>query len=351
MPNNSIFEINPLTDSRWASFVESCPQSSVFHTAEWLSALKQTYRYSPVVFTTSPAGAPLTNAIVFCRINSWLTGQKLISLPFSDHCEPLAYDRTELEALLSGIRQASSGKLKHVEVRPVSMVLPVNSGWMEHSQYHFHVLDLRPSLEELYSRLHKDSMQRKIRRAARERVVLNQGRSEELLKQFYDLLLSTRRRHHIPPQPIAWFRNLLSSLGHRLTIYVASVDARPIASLLTLRHKRTVVYKYGCSDASFHNLGAVPWLFWKVIEEAKSEQLEALDLGRSDEENEGLVRFKDHLGATRISIKYWSLSHKEPAGGGAINRILKSPLSQTLISHLPDSLFRLAGEVFYRHAG
>jgi hypothetical protein len=27
--------------------------------------------------------------LVFCRVRSWLTGRRSISLPFSDHCEPL----------------------------------------------------------------------------------------------------------------------------------------------------------------------------------------------------------------------------------------------------------------------
>ena len=31
----------------------------------------------------------LANGIVFCRVESRLTGRRLVSLPFSDHCDPL----------------------------------------------------------------------------------------------------------------------------------------------------------------------------------------------------------------------------------------------------------------------
>ena len=172
-----------------------------------------------------------------------------------------------------------------------------------------------------------------------------------LLQQFYGLLLMTRRRHRLPPQPLAWFRKLVECLGARLTIHVARVDGRPIGSILTLRHKQTIVYKYGCSDERFHNMGAMPRLFWQTIQEAKAEQLEEFDLGRSDESNPGLVRFKENLGATGTSINYWQFPHKVSAGAGGLSNALKSPFIQSLLLRLPDSLFRLAGKIFYRHAG
>ena len=83
------YEIDPLRDERWASLVESHPHASVFHSNNWLKALRSVYGYEPVVMTTCPPGARLTNGLVFCRVNSWLTGRRLVSLPFSDHCEPL----------------------------------------------------------------------------------------------------------------------------------------------------------------------------------------------------------------------------------------------------------------------
>ena len=83
--------IQPLTDPRWAELVKRHPRSSVFHTREWLEALHRTYGYEPVAMTTCSPDA-LTNAVVFCRVESRLTGRRLVSLPFSDHCELLVED-------------------------------------------------------------------------------------------------------------------------------------------------------------------------------------------------------------------------------------------------------------------
>ena len=249
-------EIQPHLDPRWAALVESHPRSSVFHTPEWLEALRRTYHYTPVAFIRGPTCGPATSGMVFCRVDSWLTGHRLVSLPFSDHCEPLAHDAEEVQALLSEARKAASG-LKYLEIRPCFGEFAAAPDFRPYTRHCLHALDLTPTLDELYASFHRDSVQRKIRRAGREGLTLDEGRSDLLLQQFYELLLLTRRRHGLPPQPFAWFRNLVECFGDRLTIRVARKGDRAIASILTLRHRETLVYKYGCSDARFHPMGCV----------------------------------------------------------------------------------------------
>ena len=137
-----------------------------------------------------------------------------------------------------------------------------------------------------------------------------------MLSSFYGLLRLTRRRHGLPPQPLAWFRNLVACLGDGLTIHVASKDGVPIAGILTLSFKKTMVYKYGGSDARHHSLGGMPFLFWRAIQEAKARGIEELDLGRSDLDQPGLIAFKDHLGATRTTLTYYT----SPASGARARR-------------------------------
>ena len=60
----------------------------------------------------------------------------------------------------------------------------------------------------------------------------------DLLDDFYCLLVITRRRHHVPPQPIAWYRNLIACFGDALKIRMAFKDGHAIAGMLTLRYQR-----------------------------------------------------------------------------------------------------------------
>src|SRR5690242_12893147 len=86
---DGVLAINPLVDDRWPEFIGRHPNASVFHSRGWLSALQSTYGYEPLAFTTSAPSEELKNALLFCVVRSWLTGSRLVSLPFSDHCDPL----------------------------------------------------------------------------------------------------------------------------------------------------------------------------------------------------------------------------------------------------------------------
>ena len=346
-----LFQLDPLSDSRWPPFVDGHPAASVFHTPEWLQSLVKTYGYRAVVFTFDPPGEPLTHGIVCCAVNSWLTGRHVVSLPFSDHCEPLVESPQDLDDLLGALQKQETTRWKYVEIRPRSnraWDMESHSGFGAGDRYFLHILDLRPGLDELYRGFHEDSVRRKIRRAEREGLAYEEGRSEALLGKFYRLLLLTRRRHHLPPQPLTWFRNLLICLGGRLKIRVALKDGQPIASILTLRYKHTLVYKYGCSDARFHNLGGMALLFWKAIQEAKQAGLAEFDFGRSDVDQPGLIIFKDRWGTARSTLTYLRHPARDPHSAGARRRMR---LAGRVIAHAPDGVLAMAGKLLYRHIG
>ena len=148
-PQRPVHSFDPLRDPRWTEFVRSHPRSSVFHSPEWLRLLADCYDYVPVAYTTAREGDPLENAILFCRVRSWITGNRLVSLPFSDHCEPLVETPYELEQLLEAPRQEQRrGQWRYVEMRPLSSGL-LNGMERHADQYVVHILDLRPPPEYL----------------------------------------------------------------------------------------------------------------------------------------------------------------------------------------------------------
>jgi hypothetical protein len=346
-----IYAIDPVQDPRWTELVDRHPRSSAFHTRAWLEALHRTYGYQPVAYTTSPPGVPLEDGVVFCDVNSWITGRRLISLPFSDHCEPLWNSAAGARVFLRALEQRlRAQEFRYVEIRPVQPLTATMDLYRSSQDYGFHVIDLRPDLATLFANCHKSSTQRKITRAKKERLDYESGRSEELLDIFWDLLLITRRRHRIPPQPKAWFHNLVRCFGDRLVIRVVRHGKMPVSSILTIQHNRTMVYKYGCSDARLSNLGGTQLLFWKAIQEAKAEGLQTFDLGRTDCNNAGLLRFKDGWGSTRSTLTYSRFSASprsdapRPASAEQLMRI-----ARRMVPYLPTIVLRMAGSALYRH--
>jgi CelD/BcsL family acetyltransferase involved in cellulose biosynthesis len=339
--------LDPLSDSRWDDLVRTHPKASVFHQREWLQALADTYGYKPFVLTSSEPGQRLRDGIVFCQVKSWITGNRLVSLPFSDHCEPL-WDETGIQLMEWMRAECLRERWKYIELRPLSWGLDATGAMEESQAFWLHTLDLTPSLEDIFFNFHKNSIQRRIRRAERGQLSYETGRSEEILNAFYHLMVITRKRHQALPQPRTWFRNLIAAMGEKLQIRVARKDGVPIAAILTLRHGKTVVYKYGCSDERFHSVAAMPFLFWKLIAESKAAGAELIDFGRTDLDNAGLTTFKDHFGTVRRRLTYFR--YPEGAKGKGV-MVADVPAIRRLFSYVPQALLPWAGRLVYRHIG
>ncbi len=339
---SGVFTLDPLADSRWDELVSRHPSASIFHTRGWLEALRRTYGFEPMVLTTTAAG-PLANGLVLCHLRRpW--SRRLVSLPYSDHCQPLVSGPDDLQSLVNWLRvRVDRGEVRSVELRPRTPC----EGLATAARYCHHELDLAGPLERVFAALHPSSTRRAIRRAERETLTYEAGRTDCLLSIFYGLFRLTRRRHGLPPQPIAWFRNLAACLGDRLVVHVARKDDRPIASIVTLASHSVLTYKYGGSDARHHALGGMPFLLWRAVEAAHRDRCRSLDLGRSDLDQPGLLTFKDHLGAQRRDLTYAAYpAPARVAGAGLLRRAARK-----MVPHLPDPLLDRLGRLAYGYLG
>ena len=347
-----IYEIDPTRDGRWPELIERDPHASVFHTVGWLKALRLTYGYEPVAFTTSSPTSELKNGLLFCRIESWLTGHRLVSLPFSDHCELLCESGKDLDFLIRYLQTTMERQnLRFLEVRPVKgnfIDTSETNGFRPAAMYYLHVLDLRRDLEEVFRSLDKDSVQRRIHRAERALLTEKCGRSDRLLNEFYSLFVMTRGRHHLPPIPCRWFQNLIQLQGNALEIRVAYKDNAPIAAILTLQWKNVVYYKYGSSDGRFNRFGAIPWLLWRVIAAAKMNGASEFDMGRTEMDSAGLLMFKNNWVSQPLRLVYWRFPEKASL---VSDNGWKLKMAKHMFSSMPSKLRTIAGKIIYRHIG
>ena len=342
-----LYWIDPCKDPRWETFLQRHPAASVFHARAWLAALQRTYGFEPVVLTTTPPGSALVDGIALCRITSRITGDRLVSLPCSDHCEPLADSADGLTRLLGSLTtNIDFTRWKYLELRPLTSEHIPRTRFGATQHFLLHRLDLRPDLDTLFGNLHKNSIRRPMARARRDHLRLERGRSSALLDDFYHLTLLTRRRHQLPPQPIAWFRNLVDTLKNSLELRVAYKDATPIASILTITHKDSIVYKYSCSDRRFSRLGGTQLLLWNAIVQAKQEGLTTLDMGRSDREDLGLIKFKERWGSSASALTYLRLP---PGSNSFLSKSFMGRMCKSAVSSLPLRAQALGSRVLYKH--
>jgi len=128
-------------------------------------------------------------------------------------------------------------------------------------------------------------------------------------------------------------------MGEAVDLRLAYMKNVPVAAVMALHFKGTSYYKYGCSDERFHKIGAMPFLLWRAIVGAKSIGSKTFDLGRTEEDNHGLLAFKNHWTPVSDSLTYWSL----PAG--------RSVNVKRFCTLVPNRLLQAVGTMIYRHAG
>jgi lipid II:glycine glycyltransferase (peptidoglycan interpeptide bridge formation enzyme) len=143
-----------------------------------------------------------------------------------------------------------------------------------------------------------------------------------------------------------WFRNLIGCLGDKMEIHVAYAKETPVAAMLTLRYKQAMVYKYGCSDRRFDALGGMQLLFWRAIQQGSRDGMLDFDLGRTDADNEGLLAFKDRLGAHREPLAYLEFPRRRQAIGER-----SSAIRSYVCSYAPDLVLAATGKLLYRYMG
>lgn len=342
--------IDPIRDDSWQPFIAHHPRGSVFHSRKWLLALRNTYGHKPIAIVERSSTDNIQSAILVCAIDSWITGRRLVSVPFADHCDPLLADSAHLPSLLLTLEETCRFEgYKYAEMRPLSSTFSESfseSGFVRTASYGHHSIDLHPAIDDLFAMLHTSCVQRKIRRAESVSLEYRTGRDDTTLRHFYRLLLATRRRHGVVTQPFRWFQELAQSFADDLTIHLTLSEGIAVAGIATIRHAGTLLYKYGASDENYHRLGGMPFLFWKAILYGKSLGLKELDLGRSDLSNLGLIKFKERLGGRFRSLAYYRssvgvVSKNVNRCGEAVMRVC---------TQLPDALYCAAGDILYKHS-
>jgi lipid II:glycine glycyltransferase (peptidoglycan interpeptide bridge formation enzyme) len=276
----------------------------------------------------------------------------MVSLPFSDHCEPLMERPEELEFFVDCLQaEIEHQKWKYLEVRPVNGIF--DSGGKQGSfrateKCYLHRLNLRTEMGDIFRSFHRDSVQHEIRRAERAGLVCERGRSDRLLQDFYSLCVLARNHRDPPPQPYAWFRNLLDSLDNSLEIRVAYKDQMPIAAILILRFRDTIYCKYGCSNLQFKDLGAISLLLWEAIRDSKTAGAEYFDLGRSAVDDQGLIECKNHWAGGHTPMVCWRCSGQDPL---AMKDGWKMKAVKYISARMPSKFLALTGKFVYRHIG
>lgn len=333
--------LDPITDPRWQEFVGRAQGATIFHHPAWLELLASQYGYEFRAPCLVGEDGRIVAGLPWGRIESRLTGRRLVALPFSDACPPLLAGGSEDElARLLDEQRRELGLGLEVRARIEALDAPSPHRFWQHT------LPLERDAGAVERRA-KSSLRRGAAKARKEGLVATRSTDQRALDTFYGMHLQTRRHQGVPTQSKRFIRGLrrIFDSGHGF-VSIVTDESRPIAAAVFLGIGGHLTYKYGASERSALKRRPNNLLFADVIRWACEEGYTSLDFGRTDLDNEGLRSFKRGWGADEHALHYTYLGMPAPTGSSTAERLVAP-----LIRRSPPVVGRLVGAAFYRHVG
>lgn len=344
---SAISIIDPLTTPEWDARVADFPGATIFHGAAWARTLQHAYGFRPEYHVLRDAAGDAA-LMPLMEVNSWLTGRRGVSLPFTDACAPLCRAPEALRLVLNAAEQHGEERnWTHLEVRghPDDTAGPS----LSMATYVGHQLALAEDIAGLWTDL-DPATRRAVRRAREQGVEVTSSTAMTELAAFYRLLGVTRRRHGLPPQPWSFFERVhehLIAAGHG-HVWMARHQGEPVAGAVFLTFGESVVYKWGASLDTHQHLRANNLVMWEAMAWHAQHGYATFDFGRTARGNEGLRRFKRGWGAVEHPVTYLRVDLL--TGQRVAPQDRTAGWHTALFRHAPPTLARWVGSLLYRHA-
>jgi CelD/BcsL family acetyltransferase involved in cellulose biosynthesis len=339
------------SSSRLHPLIEQQAQEVFYYKQNWLDLLTRLYGYPFMPLTTTSTAGQITGILPLYRVQSPLTGQRYVSLPFSDHCPLLAINASEAHTLLDQAIDLAQ-KARYLELRSGNNdLLAERMDLFESNLYVRWLLPLHSDPRNVWTGLHKP-VQRQIKKAQKLGVQVRIAQNRAEMEQYYRLHLLTRMKHGMPAQPQCFFFALWDAFAadETMQLLLAEYEGKTIAGMILLSTGSTIKYAYGASNEQYLHLAPNNLLLWTAITRGCTRGYRTLDLGRTARDNHGLMEFKRRWGANEERLPYYYY----PSSNGLTATSEQSRKFRMLTAswkRLPTWIAGPLGGALYKHLG
>ena len=343
----SVVTIDPVTDPRWAMLLQM-RAASVFHSPAWFRALADAYSIEAKAYITINGANIPQGGIAFCILQD-IFPRRLVSLPFSDTCDPLLTTQTAWAPLARRLGQ---------EGIPLFLRCLDRSGFVDPTftvvkRARWHTLPILAERSSIWANF-DGSVRRAVRKAEKHGVEIKPLTTSAHLGEFHRLHVALRRRkYRLLAQPLSFFEAIKRSFEEVDGWFPlgAFANGQLIAATLYLRWRGTLYYKFNASCMGALQLRANNLLIWAGISLAKSLGCGEVDLGPSDDNQPGLIRFKRQFGAAEQELRFLCrpIVDFPSAHEIELHRLLADLTAFFTSPNVSDEVTREAGALLYRY--
>lgn len=341
-------EVNPAEDPRWDDFVLKHPEGTPYHHSAWTQVICETYGHTPLFLAlVSPDDGHIEGILPFVYINSYLTGKRLISLPFTSYCDPLVPRNRLAEGLQIASRRFR--RVRYVELKQLKNGdNQVHDLEFVESPYVCQILSLRKDLKGLFQSFHESCVRRRVRHAEKSGLVFQMADSEKELRRVYQMFVEVRQKHGLPSAPYKFFLKMYQLLTPKdlLELPLVISNGSIVAAALILKSSAMWHLEYIVSDVRFNHQGSNQFLIWECIKRAHELGAKHFDFGRTSLSHQSLLEYKGRWGTESrpISHCYYPANAVSPLWHDFSNSFLTR-----LNKRMPLQIVRLEGRLIYPH--
>jgi len=347
--------IDPCKDERWDRFVENHPFGWVCHLSGWKKVLENSFPHMKGYYLALiDENGEIQAGLPIYEVRSWLTGNRLVSIPFATLSDPLIKNENELKILLNYTKGlALKLNITNIEIKSFQTShFFKNTSLNKICLFKNHHLFLNKSLNELLKLFHPSCIRRVILKSVKLPLEKKKVKKFEELEEFYNLYVITRKRVGLPPQPYKFFISLLKYLGfnNHVNFFLARLNGKTLGGIMLFSFKNRVSWDaIGIEDYS-KKIGITHYLLWKSIEEAYNDKKEIFDFGRTNINNNGLMIFKNRWGTIVSDLPSFYFTNNIYSMM-ITNEKFRKKLVQQICRISPTPILKSIGNLCYKHLG
>ncbi|MDZ7830660.1 MAG: GNAT family N-acetyltransferase [Desulfobacterales bacterium] len=334
------------------NYISSKKIANIYHSWEWKNTLTSTYNFTPL-YLFAVENNFIKGFLPLFKLKNIFGRKSLISLPYS-HMVPVLYDSPEAcDALLHSAQSIAQNINAKVLMLKCDQRFS-KPQWNEFSNNFISTLDLQSDINLIKKNI-KNSTLRNIKKAKKENVKIEIGKKMIDYKNFYDLMVDTRRRQGAPPYPLNFFKSLYNNFeeGNRC-LFQAFRNGQLLAGIIMLYFGDTAIYAYGASvsNKSLMRFRPNELLFWTAIKDACEKNYSVFDFGITPFYNKDLLHFKSRWGVKTYKIMYVYLSDLSKRQNPLIDRSSTSyRLASKFLTRLPRPIIKVLGPQLLKFIG
>ncbi len=350
--------LSPDERGEWDAFVTRHPLGLIYHLSSWQRVLESAFGHIRGQFLVMrDEGGQIQAGVPIYMVTSWLLRNRIVSVPFATMCDPLVSTKEEFSSLWPAIEDASrKHRSQRIEIRTRRVGADCMPALLTASaRYKHHYLPLAENTDVLFRSFHQSCVRRRVEKARRTAVIVEERQDEQSLRAFHGMLVATRLRLSLPPMPFAFFQEMYRCLRpDRIALYFAVHEGRPVGGILALKFKDQWTMEYN-GEADNAPPGANQLLCWETIQRAKSSGAKCFSFGRTSLDNASLLDYKRRWATVEEDLTdFISLTGSKPAQGKESSKAISLALQATakgVMRYAPAAVQKLFGDFCYRHLG